>query len=353
MKMNADGSRPIENGWLPAGGLEDVQDFWFWLATNSATDWGFQAAAAALADINHPRAKALQEEAAAYHRDFMAGMTEARVRTPVVRLRDGRYVPKFPSEPHARGRAYGWIREVLEGPMFLPAYQLMDPMSAEARWIIQDYEDNLYISRQYSYDIPNYSQFWFSRGGFSLQACLLDGPLPYLYRDEIKHFLRAYFNSFAAGFFPEVRMLNEHALPELGYWFGDHFKTSDEAQSTYWLRLMFVREQGDELYLGQAIPRYWLADGTGAGIERSASEFGPLSLKYEPDIAAGRIKAILSPPTRNAPKTIYLRFRHPESKRITSVTVNGQDHAQFDADKEWVILPGTLNGTQEVVVTYK
>jgi hypothetical protein len=37
-------------------------------------------------------------------------------------------------------------------------------------------------------------------------------------------------------------MLNEHALPELGYWFGDHFKTSDEAQSTYWLRLMFVRD---------------------------------------------------------------------------------------------------------------
>ena len=49
-------------------------------------------------------------------------------------------------------------------------------------------------------------------------------------------------------------MCNEHSLPELGYPAGDHFKTSDEAQSTYWLRLMFVHEQGDDLYLGQAIP---------------------------------------------------------------------------------------------------
>jgi len=50
-------------------------------------------------------------------------------------------------------------------------------------------------------------------------------------------------------------MFNEHSLPELGCPAGDHFKTSDEAQSTYWLRLMFVSEQGRDLYLGQAIPR--------------------------------------------------------------------------------------------------
>ncbi|HOA75380.1 MAG TPA: hypothetical protein PL151_00010 [Phycisphaerae bacterium] len=353
MKTRSDGSKPIEYGCLPAGGLEDVQDFWFWLATNAATDWGFQAAAAALADINHPRAGELQKEAAAYHHDFMAAMTEARIRTPVVRLRDGRYVPKYPSELYTRGRAYGWLREVLEGSLFLPAYQLLDPNSPEARWIMQDYEDNLYISRQYSYDIPNFGRFWFSRGGFCMQACLLDSPLPYLWRDEIKHYVRAYFNSFASGFYPETRMLCEHALPELGYWRGDHFKSSDEAQSTYWLRLMFVREEGSDLYLGQAIPRYWLADGRGASIERAASEFGPLSLAYQPDIAAGRIKATLVPPTRNAPETIYLRFRHPEEKRMTRVTVNGQPYDRFDAEKEWVILPGALQGVQEVTAEYR
>lgn len=352
MKTHADGSRPIEYGWLPTGSLEDVRDFWYWQATNSATVWGFNDIAAALADIDHPRARELQAEAAAYHQDFLAAMTEARIRTPVVRLRDGRYVPKYPSDLHTRGRAHGWLREVLEGSLFMPAYQVLDPMSSESRWIMQDYEDNLYISREYGYDIPNFSEFWFSRGGFCMQACLLDSPLPYLWRDEIKHYVRAYFNSFASGFYPETRMLCEHALPELGYWRGDHFKSSDEAQSTYWLRLMFIREQGDELYLGQAIPRYWLADGAGAAIERAPSDFGMLSLKYEPDLVNGRIKAVLSPPGRNAPETIYLRFRHPEGKPIKNVSLNGQPHDRFDAGKEWVILSGTLTGTQEVIARY-
>ena len=31
-------------------------------------------------------------------------------------------------------------------------------------------EDNLYISDTYGYDIPNFAEFWFSRGGFSMQA---------------------------------------------------------------------------------------------------------------------------------------------------------------------------------------
>jgi len=109
-------------------------------------------------------------------------MTEARVRTPVVRLRNGRYVPKFPSQPHTRGRAYGWIREVLEGSLFLPTYQLIDPAAPETRWIMQDFEDNLYISREYSYDIPNFDEFWFSRGGFSMRLPST-GLQPNLWRD--------------------------------------------------------------------------------------------------------------------------------------------------------------------------
>jgi hypothetical protein len=50
-----------------------------------------------------------------------------------------------------------------------------------------------------------------------MQANLLEGPVPYLQRDEIKHFLRAYFNGFASAFYPEIRMCNEHSKPELGY----------------------------------------------------------------------------------------------------------------------------------------
>jgi hypothetical protein len=147
-------------------------------------------------------------------------------------------------------------------------------------------------------------------------------------------------------------MCNEHSLPELGYPAGDHFKSSDESQSTCWLRLMFVNEQGEDLYLGQATPRYWLANGNKIGIERAASHFGPLSLRYESHAAEGRINVTLDPPVRNSPRAIYVRIRHPQAKPIKSVLLNGQACDKVDRDKEWIVLPGALKGRQEIVVQY-
>jgi hypothetical protein len=352
MTTNPDGSKSLSYGWLPAGSLEDVTDFWNWLATNSATVWGFRALADALADFGHPEGKRLQQEARAYYDDFMRGITESRVLCPVVRLRDGTYVPKIPSRLYERGRAYGWIREVLEGSMFLPAYGLLAPTAPETRWILKDYEDNLYISDRYGYSIPAYDAFWFSRGGFSMQANLLDGPLPYLWRDDVKHFIRGYFNGFASAFYPEIRMCNEHSLPELGYPAGDLFKTSDEAQSNYWLRLMFVNDQGPDLYLGQALPRYWLADGNKIGIQRAATHFGSLSLRYDSQAAQGNIKVTLDLSGRNQPRTIYVRIRHPQSQPLKTVLLNGLPYNKLDRDKEWIILPGSLSGRQEIAGLY-
>jgi len=353
MTVRPDGTRPIEYGFLPAGSLEDIRDFWYWLATNSATVWGFDALADALADFGHPEADRLLREAKAYHDDVMRGLTESRIITPVVRLRDGTCVPKYPSRLYERGRCHGWIRETLEGSIFLPAYGLIGPDKVESKWILQDYEDNLYISDRYGYQIPVFENFWFSRGGFSMQSNLLDGPLPYLHRDEIQHYVRACLNGFASTFYPEIRMCAEHALPELGYAAGDFFKSSDEAQWNYWLRLMFVYEREDELHLGRAIPRYWLSQGERIGIERAVTYFGPISWTMTSDIDAGQITAVVTPPTRNPPETIYMRFRHPQAKPIQSVEVNGLPYDRFDVEKEWVVLPGSAEGKQTIVVTYE
>lgn len=352
MTTNSDGSRPIEYGVLPSGSLEDVTDYWYWLSTNSATVWGFLDLAEALADYGHPRGEEMRAEARAFHEDYLRATRESMVRAPVVRLRDGTYVPKIPSRLYERGRSHGWIRETLEGSIFLPAYKVLEPSGPETRWILQDYEDNLYISDEYGYSIPAFDVFWFDRGGFSMQANLLDGPLPYLYRDEIRHYVRAVLNGFASAFYPETRMCNEHSLPELGYPAGDHFKTSDEAQVTYWLRLMFVHENGGDLYLGQAVPRYWLGSGQWIGIDRAPSYFGPLSWRMRMDGDEAKVSIELDPPARHAPGTIYFRVRHPEEKTIRNVTVNGKAHEAFDAAKEWIILPGRLEGRQNIIVSY-
>lgn len=355
MKTNSSGSRPLEYGFLPSGSLEDVTDYWSWLVTNACTDWGFRALAGALADYGHPEAQRLQKDSKAFHEDLMRGFEESRVLAPVVRLRDGTCVPKYPSRLYERGRSHGWLRETLEGSIHLLITDLIDQRSPQADWILKDFEDNLYISQDYGYAIPSFNVFWFSRGGFSMQPNLLGGPLPYLYRDEIKHFLRAYFNSLVSSFYPDIRMCNEHCLPELGYPAGDHFKSSDEAQSNYWLRLMFVSELGGDLYLGQAIPRDWLGRGQSIGIDRAATYYGPLSLNLTPEADGGRMRASLDRPQQQDgvnPRTIYLRLRHPKEKKIKEVTVNGQPHAQFDPQKEWVILPGNLTERIEVIASY-
>jgi len=121
---------------------------------------------------------------------------------------------------------------------------------------------------------------------------------------------------------------------------------------TRWLRLMFVHERGNDLILGQAIPREWLADGRRVGIERAPSYFGPLSLRINSHTAQREIQATVTPPQRNPPATIYVRLRHPEAKPMQKVTVNGAAWDRLDARQEWVILPGKLDGPQLIVVRY-
>ncbi|HEX2973112.1 MAG TPA: hypothetical protein VHP11_12320, partial [Tepidisphaeraceae bacterium] len=345
--------RAIERGLLPPGSLEDIGDWRPWLSNNVFSWWGMDNVARALVAAGHPEGKRLMAEAKAYHKDILAAFTEAMRRSPVVRLRDGSWVPKVPSDVHRRGRSFGWITETLEGSMYLIRTGAIDPNSRLATWIIKDYEDNLYLSEQFGYKLEGeeLERRWFSHGGISQQANLLQNPVAYLLRDEMQHYVRAYFNAFAVSYFPDTRMMTEHALPEIGHWFGDHYKSSDESNSTYWLRLMFVQERGEELWLGGALPRYWLKDGQKVGITHARTYFGPMSMQMESAVSKGQMTMTIEPPTRNGPKVIYARFRHPEGKRIVRCEVNGKAYEKFDAQKEWVELRDCA-GRTEVTVYY-
>jgi len=109
---------------------------------------------------------------------------------------------------------------------------------------------------------------------------------------------------------------------------------------------MFIHEEGDELYLARAIPRYWLKDGQKIAIERAATYFGPMSFEMRSSVNQGRIEMTLDPPTRNAPKAIHVRFRHPENKPITRVTLNGKPYPNFDPKTETVNIPAPREKTK-------
>ena len=337
----------LERGLLPAGSLEDIGDWWTWLSTSCYTWRGLDTAAWALEQIKHPEAQRVRKGADTYHTNLLANFRKATDRSPVVRLRDGTAVPHIPSMVHRRGRYFGWICETLEGSLHLLITGALDSRSQEADWIVKDYEDNRYISNQYGYMLEDFDKYWFGRGGISMQACLLLDVEPYLYRDDVKQALRALFNAEAAQYFPDERMNTEHALPALGDWRGDQYKSSDESNVAGWLRYLFVREEGDKLLLGQAVPRQWLQAGQRCGIERTATYFGPASVIFS--VGDNQITATVDAPRRNPPKEVRLRFREAGGRALSAVQVNGKAWKKFKG--EWVELPGDI-GAATVVARY-
>ena len=207
LNLPPDSQRGIEHGLLPPGSLEDIGDWWCWLSTNVYSYWGMENSASALNDIHHPAAPRILDEAEAYRRDILTSFRKAMVRSPLVELRDGTWIPHIPPRVHRRGRAFSWITEALEGAIHLVRCGLLRPFDPESEWIVKDFEDNIYLSEEFGYSIQDMDRNWFDLGGFSMQPNLLCGPIPYLQRDEIKHFLRAYFNGFAVAFYPDTRML--------------------------------------------------------------------------------------------------------------------------------------------------
>ena len=179
----------------------------------------------------------------------------------MVKLRDGTWVPHFPPRLERRGRDFGWLREVLEGAAHLIYCGIVAPDEPAAQWIIDDYEDNLFNSDQYGYPVPDFEAQWFGWGGFSMQPNLLIWPHIYLRRDEPEHYLRSYFQPLRCSVLPGHLDADRAPTAHPGRLGGRPLQDSDEANSTYWLRQMFLAEHGDELFVGQAMPRAWLADG--------------------------------------------------------------------------------------------
>jgi len=341
--------RRIERGLLPQGRLEDIGDWRTWLSTNVFTWWGMKRAVQALRACGHPEAGRWEKETEDYGKAILEAFGEARRRSPVVKLRDGSFIPHVPPEVHRRGRTFGWITETLEGAFHMVRCSLVRPDSQLATWILKDYEDNLYLSKQFGYYLEpeRFERFWFSHGGISMQANLLPNALPYLYRDEIKHFLRACFNAFAVSYFPDTRMMTEHALPEIGSWRGDHFKASDEANWCQLLRLMFVREAGETLLLGQAIPRAWFKGGEKFYIKNARTKFGTISVTFVP--GRNKVRVLIEPSFSRPPAEVILRVRHPSQRPPVRISAQGV-RFQTRPGKEEIVLPPF---SRPLVVTFE
>ncbi|MHB0998416.1 MAG: hypothetical protein ACYC27_04140 [Armatimonadota bacterium] len=344
-------SRGWEYGFLPAGSLEDVSDYFYWLSTNSVTWRGVDSAAQALEAIGHPEAARIRREADEYRKDLIKGFEKSRQNSPLVKLKDGRWIPHYPSRLYLRGRDIGWIREVLEGSVYLLISGLYDENSKQAAWILDDYQDNRYISPDYGYPIYNPNDLWYDVGGFSCQPNLLAGLMPYLDRDEPELYIWMFFNAWAACYREETGSMVEHPFPVLGHSNIAIVKTSDQSNAVKWLRYMYVYAPKDTLFIGWAIPREWLSNGKEISAEKVSTRFGDVSVRYHSEVNSGVITLNTDLALKSQPGKIIARIRHPEKLPIKSVMVNGQSYSNFDAVKGDIDITG-LSGNIVIEARY-
>ncbi|HVY72061.1 MAG TPA: hypothetical protein VHH73_19160, partial [Verrucomicrobiae bacterium] len=288
---NPDGSRCAEWGLVPAGQLEDVEEYQYYYATDAYYHLGMRKAADALAAMMHPGSARLGRDADNFSDAIRASVAESVAVSPVVRLRDGTYVPCVPSRVHALTHLKeGWIREGLYPALHLVEGGVIPPNHPFAEWMIQDLEDNIFSSAESGYGIAGFETNFFNLGGFTLQPNLLNLAHAYLERDQISNFLRAFYNTAATSLYPDAMCFAEWA-PRLGEGGGPLYKTPDECRFVQLIRQMLIMERDDTLELGLGVPRAWMASGQQVKVERAATFFGPLDLELVSRVAENRIEA--------------------------------------------------------------
>ncbi|HEU0011034.1 MAG TPA: hypothetical protein VFT34_14545, partial [Verrucomicrobiae bacterium] len=118
-------------------------------------------------------------------------------------------------------------------------------------------------------------------------------------------------------------------------------------------RNMLLNElSGDSLFVGQAIPRAWLADGKQVKVSGAPTYFGPVNLMFTSETAKGIIQVVVEFRSDRRPPTLLVRLRHPEEKPLQAVTVNGQKWAGFDAIRERVRIGAPQAARYDITAHY-
>jgi hypothetical protein len=290
----------------------------------------------ALAAYGHPRSGEVAAAAQQMRSDVQRAFARASVRSPVVQLADGtwnNYVPCDALTP--RRRLEDWYPTDVDcGPLHLARLGVIDPRGWLTSAMLNDHEDNLFLNQWGMANEPVYNP----------QATA------YLYRDEPEAAIRAFYSMMACAF-------SHHQFTPLEHrWaWGQYYMppSTDGAWFELYRNMLLNELAGEEtLFVGQAVPRAWLADGKTISVKKAPTYFGPIDLNVESAAAQDRIVAEIKFASDRRPQTLLVRLRHPEEKAPRSVTVNGGAWRDFDPAKEWARIRGPAASRYTVVFHY-
>lgn len=354
-RLDPRGEKLPEYGLVPPGVVADWNVFAYRFFLEGHYCAGLRDAAQALAAIRSPEAPALLESAAEFRHDILRAYHYTQERCPVVPLRDGTWAPASPGMLYCFGPiadfypgedgARSWAGDVEIGSQHLAALGVMDSTGDDARWMSDYLEDHWFLqSGMGDYPAADNEKAWFSLGGFA-KVQPYYGRITDVYagRDDVKPFIRSYFNAIPSLLNTENLSFWEH-FHNLGAW----NKTHETGWFLEQTRTMLVIERGDELWLAPFVTSNWLKDGMVVEVRNAPTRFGPVGYRITSRVRRALIEAMIDPPsgappakrssgvTRPAPTAIVIRLRHPDGKPMRSVAVNGCRHKEFDPKREIV-----------------
>ena len=350
-KLDANGLHHPEYGLMPPGVQADWNAFAYHFSLNGYYYAGLLHAATALDQIGDPNAKALLADAKEFREDILRAYHWTQSRAPVYELQDGSWVPEYSGQLFCPGPTANffpgedgnrsWCYDVELGAHQLVPHGILDPNSKDVDWMMNHMEDVQFLAEGwFDYPADTNHKDWFNLGGFSkVQPYYTRNAEIYAMRDDVKPFVRSYFNDLAS-------LLNEG---NLSLW--EHFhnagawnKTHETGYFLQQTKFMLAMEHGDTLYLAPMVTNNWLKDGMVISAKDLPTRFGRVSYRITSHAGKGYIEAVVEAPTVEHPKELAIRLRHPEEKQIKSATVNGKE-ARFDAAKGLIYLPTTGKST--------
>jgi hypothetical protein len=235
----------------------------------------------------------------------------------------------LPSEDGGRT----WCYSIEIGAHQLAATNVLDPASADVSWIADYLEDVQFLrSGMGDYAEENNRKDVFCFGGFAkVQPYYCRIAEVYALRDDVKPFVRSYFNTVPTLVSRENLSFWEHFHNQCGW-----NKTHETGWFLCQTRTMFVGERGDELWLAAFVTNHWMNEGQKVSVRNAPTRFGKVGYTITSHVAKGEIEAVVQLPEKCTAKKVVLRLRHPEGKLIQSVTVQGKPHADFDPKKETI-----------------
>lgn len=358
MQRDANGRKQPWFGLAPPGVSADWNRFAYRFFNDAQYCAGLREAGRVLGELDRPEAATFAREAEQYRRDVLRAYRWCQGCSPAVPLANGTWVPDGPTildcfghpglfYPGEDGRR-SWCYAVELGAHHLAATGLIDPRSDEAGRMIDHLEDVAFLQSGHGdYPEERNRADVFNLGGFSkLQPYYTRIAELHAQRDDVKPFLRSYFNAIPSLAGRENLSFWEH-FSNIGAW----NKTHETGWFLCQTRIMLVTERGKDLWLAPFLCDQWMRDGRKVAVRNVPTRFGPTSYTIASAAGSGRIKAVIEPPRRNPPRRIVVRLRHPEGKSIRSVTVDGKPHADFDPGRECVSVAPT-GRTMTIVAEY-